>query len=293
MQRDQVAQRLPSLAEQIDLAEATYLAMARREVEMPPKIGVHPRPDSFVHAMPAYLANADAVVLKWVSGFPANPDRGLPFISGVIVVNDAETGAPIAAEITAAGTAAASGVCVRRWAPPGWTQAALLGCGEQARYHARVLRHLQPGVTITGYDPVPERVAAAAVGIEVADSPQEAVAAADVVITASPIVDDPTSPLKPEWLKRSSWLLLPIDFDFYVSATAAASADLFISDDVDQFEAYRSRGHFVGWPAPATSVGAALEQAQKGRTVLACNLGGAALDAAFALAVINRVRSAV
>jgi alanine dehydrogenase len=148
MQREEVAERLPPLAEQIDLAEATFLSLARGEVEMPPKIGVHPRTDSFLHAMPAYIRSGDAVVLKWVAGFPGNPSRGLPFISGVIVVNDAETGLPIAlmdaAEITAARTAAASGVCIRQWAPPGWTRAAVLGCGEQARYHVEVLRHLQP-----------------------------------------------------------------------------------------------------------------------------------------------------
>ena len=74
--------------------------------------------------MPAYLADDDVAALKWVSGYPANKARGLPYISGLIIVNDAETGFPLAvmdaAEITAARTAAASGVCIRRWAPEGW-----------------------------------------------------------------------------------------------------------------------------------------------------------------------------
>jgi ornithine cyclodeaminase/alanine dehydrogenase-like protein (mu-crystallin family) len=291
MQREEVAERLPALGERIDLVEATYLSLARGDVEMPPKIGVHPRPDSFLHAMPAYLREGDAVALKWVSGFPANPARGLPFISGVIVVNDADTGLPIAlidaAEITAARTAAASGVCIRAWAPSGWTRAAILGCGEQARYHVEILRHLQPKLEIAGYDPVPERVTAMAPDAVVATSPEEAVADADVVITAGPIVDDPSSPLAPEWLRPDTWLLLPIDFDFYVSAAAASEADLFVSDDLEQFEAYRQQGHFAEWPAPGASVGAAIAEQRAGRRVLACNLGVAALDVAFALAVIR------
>jgi hypothetical protein len=81
--------------------------------------------------------------------------------------------------------------------------------------------------------------------------------------------------------------LLPIDFDFYVSAAAASEADLFVSDDLEQFEAYRQQGHFAEWPAPGASVGAAIAEQRAGRRVLACNLGVAALDVAFALAVIR------
>jgi ornithine cyclodeaminase/alanine dehydrogenase-like protein (mu-crystallin family) len=292
IQRDEVARRLPPIDEQIDLVEETYRAMARGETELPAKIGVHPRADSFLHAMPAYLRTAGTVVVKWVSGFPENPRRGLPFISGVIVVNDADTGVPIAlmdaAEITAARTAAASGLCIRQWAPPGWGHAAILGCGEQARYHAAVIRHLQPGVAITGFDPVPERVYSLGADVRAADSAAEAVSGAEVIVSAGPIVERPSSPLTPAWLRDDGWLLLPIDFDLYVSAEAAEGADLFVSDDVAQFEAYRAHGHFVDWPIPRGSVGDALEDGREGRRVLACNLGVATLDAAFARAVLDR-----
>ena len=71
--------------------------------------------------MPAYLRDDDVAALKWVAGYPANKERGLPYITGLIVLNDPETGVPAAimdgAEITAARTAAASGVCIRRFAP--------------------------------------------------------------------------------------------------------------------------------------------------------------------------------
>ena len=89
LDRETVAASLPPVLEQVELAGRVYRAMARGEVEMPPKIGVHPRPDAFLHAMPAYLRELDVVAMKWVSGYPDNPARGLPAISGVIVVNDA------------------------------------------------------------------------------------------------------------------------------------------------------------------------------------------------------------
>ncbi len=123
LDRESVAGLLPDVPAQLDLVEHTYRSLAAGRVELPPKPGVHPRKDSFLHAMPAYLRDEDVVALKWVAGYPANKKRGLPYITGLVVLNDPDTGLPLAvmdgAEITAARTAAASGVCVRRFAPEG------------------------------------------------------------------------------------------------------------------------------------------------------------------------------
>ncbi len=290
--RETVASVLPPLLEQVELAARVYRSMAREEVEMPPKIGVHPRPDAFLHAMPAYLRELDIVAMKWVSGYPENPARGLPAISGVIVVNDAGTGVPVAvldaAEITAARTAAASGACVQAFAPADWSVVAVLGCGEQGRYHCRVLRALNPDCEIRAYDPVVERALEVCPGAIVVDDPRAAVAGADVVVTAGPIVRDPPSPLDESWVEDDV-LLLPIDFDFYVSAGAVAACDLFLTDDVAQYGAYREHGYFRSWPDPYGSVGEGLEQELRARRVVCANLGVGALDAAFAHAVLTRV----
>ena len=57
---DDVLAAMPDLDERLDLAERTMIALVA-DAELPPKIGVHPRPaDSFVHAMPAFLRGADA-----------------------------------------------------------------------------------------------------------------------------------------------------------------------------------------------------------------------------------------
>ena len=289
LRRDEVTSLLPPVTEQLDLVEGTYRAVGAGRVELPPKPGIHPRKDSFIHAMPAYLKDDDIAALKWVAGYPANKERGLPYITGLIVLNDAETGLPTAimdgAEITAARTAAASGVCIRRWAPQGWREAAILGAGEQGRFHARVLTALNPGVRIRAFDPHPERIEQLGGNVEAFADPAEAVAGCEVVVTAGPIVEEPDSPLGPDWLGER-WLSLPIDFDFYFSAEAVATADRFLVDDVGQFEYYRSLGHFQGWPAPDASVGEALADGGSPERIVCCNLGVGALDAAFAARVV-------
>jgi alanine dehydrogenase len=287
---------MPAIPAQLDLVEQTYVEMAEGGVELPPKPGVHPRPDSFIHAMPAYLRRSDVAAIKWVSGYPANPERGLPYISGVIVVNDPETGVPVglldAGEITAARTAAASGVCIRRFAPSGWREAAILGCGEQGRHHSRVLRSLNPDVVIRAYDVVEERARALPGPVEVVVDPRSAVLGAEIVITTGPIVDDPRPVIAPDWLAPRH-LLLPIDFDFYVRVDAIAAAGLFLVDDVDQYEYYRGQGHFAGWPPPAGSTGGALAAGGGPWERVACvNLGVGALDAAFADEILRSAAAA-
>lgn len=293
LSRQEVAGLLPPIPEQIDLVEETYRAMARGRVDLPPKVDIHPRPEAFIHAMPAYLRDADVAALKWVSGFPANKERGLPYISGLIVVNDAETGFPQAVmdagEITAARTAAASGVCIRRWAPAGWRRAAILGCGEQGRYHSAVVAALEPAATIAAYDVHEERVAQLTGTVTAAASPREALEGAEVVITAVPIADDPRPEVDSEWL-GDRYLALPLDFDASIRVGPIADAGLFVTDDVGQFEAFRAKGHFRGWPEPHASVGEALERGSEARRVAACNLGVGALDAAFAAVVLERAR---
>ncbi len=289
--RDAVKAALPAVLDQVDLVEDTYRAMARGRVEMPPKPGVHPRPDAFIHAMPAYLRDRDVAALKWVSGYPENSRRGLPYISGLIVVNEAETGLPRAimdaGEITAARTAAASGVCIRALAPDGWSDAAILGFGEQGRYHARVVAALNPQARIHVYDPrlAPDAGSPPAVDVHTHGDARSAVREAQVVITAGPIIESPRPVLDAGWL-AGGWLLLPVDFDFYLKPELVAAAELFVVDDVDQYEYYRTQGHFADWPRAQATVGEALELAVGGERVVACNLGVGALDAAFADAVL-------
>jgi ornithine cyclodeaminase/alanine dehydrogenase len=286
---------MPGFAEQVDLVAATYRSMAAGRVELPPKPGVHPRQDAFIHAMPAYLADSDVAAIKWVSGYPSNKALGLPYITGLMIVNDAATGLPLAimdaAEITAARTAAASGACIRQLAPDGWRRAAIIGCGEQGRYHAELIAALHPDADLHVYDPDPDRMASMPVAVTPHRSIREAVEDAEVIVTLAPIVQPPAPSLERAWL-GDRFLALPADFNATFRADVTADADAVLADDVGQWRYYQGQGQFGGWPVPASSVGEVLDDPPVAGRIVACCLGVGALDAAFAHAVLQAARAA-
>lgn len=292
--RDQVRSLLPSITEQVDMVESTYLEMAAGRVELPPKPGIHPRKDSFIHAMPAYLANQDVAAIKWVSGYLSNIEKGLPYIHGLMIMNDADTGVPIAvmdaAEITAWRTAAASGVCVRHFAPAGWRRAAIIGCGEQGRCHASMLRTLNPECELAVYDPDPSRVASMPGTVAACGTAREAISGSDVFVTARPLVEPAVPEVHRDWC-GDRVLALPIDFNVTVCDDMVTKAGLFVTDDIHQYSYYQSRGHFAGWGSPSQTVGAALRDHASADLVVCANLGVGALDAAFAAAVLASATS--
>lgn len=283
--RDDVRSLLPAWMDQIDLVERIYRDYAAGSIEMPPKPGIHSREGSFIHAMPAYLRDSDVAAIKWVGGYPTNRARGLSYISGLIILNDAETGFPIAVmdciEITAARTAAASGVAIRRWAPAGWSTVAVIGCGEQGRFHADMVHALNPQARIIAYDPDRSRAESLPHVHDVVESVTAACEGADVVITLGPIVNDREPSVHVPMLKEPR-LVLPVDLDMLVSADVVHAADLFLTDSVPQFEYFSSIGYFDGWPAPQANVGDRVHQPGEAQRAVICNIGLGALDAAFA-----------
>jgi ornithine cyclodeaminase len=102
------------------------------------------KPDSRIIALPAYLGGAaDLAGIKWISSFPRNARHGLPRASAVLVLNDYETGYPVAllesAAISAARTAASAALAARTLsaAPPAtW---GVVGSGVIAREICRYL----------------------------------------------------------------------------------------------------------------------------------------------------------
>src|ERR1700704_1423671 len=77
-------------ARAVDAVRDAFIAYARGEWTMPPKVYVPAYPAGDFRAMPA-LGSGHAL-LKWVTSFPGNPGRGLPTVSGVVLLSDAETG---------------------------------------------------------------------------------------------------------------------------------------------------------------------------------------------------------
>ncbi|MEI2690501.1 MAG: hypothetical protein V9H69_12680 [Anaerolineae bacterium] len=145
-----------SMPEIIDALGEAFRQHGEGKVEMPPKPGVHSRPDAFIHAMPCYIPGSEAIGVKWVAGYPDNPQRGLPYISGLLVLNDADTGLPLAVMdctwITAQRTGAATALAARYLARPNSQTVGILGCGVQGRSNLEALRVLFPIQRVMAYD---------------------------------------------------------------------------------------------------------------------------------------------
>jgi ornithine cyclodeaminase/alanine dehydrogenase-like protein (mu-crystallin family) len=151
----------------IEILDAVFRAKREGAVEMPPKIGVHPRDDAFIHAMPAYLSSADAVGLKWVAGYPDNQSLGLPYIHGLFLLSDAATGRPLAVMdatwITEVRTAAASMLGIRALAERPVEAIGILGCGRQGHAHLELANQVFPTLgRAVLFDRHPERAEARA-----------------------------------------------------------------------------------------------------------------------------------
>ena len=134
------------MAEVIQAVESAFREKGKGKVEMPPKPGVHSRPDAFIHAMPAYIPALKAIGMKWVSGYPENSKQGLPCIHGLMILNDPETGLPLAVMdcvwITAMRTGAAPAIAARYLARPESSSLGILGAGVQGFTNLQALKEL-------------------------------------------------------------------------------------------------------------------------------------------------------
>lgn len=294
----------PAMAEIIEVLEVAFRERGEGRVEMPPKPGIHTMPDAFIHAMPAYIPALQSAGMKWVSGYPENYKRGLPYISGLLILNDPETGIPLATMdcvwITAKRTGAATAVAAKYLARPDSAVVGILGCGVQGRSNLEALRVLFPIKKVMAYDINPEAQHQFAAdvrklyGLEViiADGPREAVAGCDLVVTAGPILKVPHATIQAGWLEAGAFASL-VDFDSYWHPAALRESDKFCTDDVPQLEHYQKVGYFQNIPPVHADLGELVTRRKPGREspverTMVCNLGLALDDMATAMLVYRR-----
>jgi len=127
--------------EAIERVREAFLRHHAGEWTMPAKVYLPSPPHGDFRAMPA-LGDGLAL-LKWVTSFPGNPERGLPTVTGVICLSDAETGEPLmlldARSVTALRTGAAAAVASRALAREGASSVGLVGCGLHGLWTSRCL----------------------------------------------------------------------------------------------------------------------------------------------------------
>jgi ornithine cyclodeaminase/alanine dehydrogenase-like protein (mu-crystallin family) len=171
----------------VDAVRDAFVAHARGEWTMPPKVYVTNYPAGDFRAMPAL--GGGYALLKWITSFPGNPARGLPTVTGVVLVSDASTGelraVLDAASVTALRTGAAAVLAAEVLGRSDAETAAVVGVGVNGRATARTF--LARGRRVALWDVDPKRAAqvAADLGCDVAASREEALAA-DLVATVTP-----------------------------------------------------------------------------------------------------------
>ena len=290
----------------IGLLEQAFMEKGRGKVEMPPKPGIHTMPDAFIHAMPAYIPSMKSAGIKWVSGYPENYKRGLPYISGLLILNDAETGIPYAIMdctwITGCRTGAASALAAKFLARPESEVAAILACGVQGRTNLEALSCIFKLKKVYAYDVLPEAQEkyigemSRKLGLEIVGvrQPSDAVREADLVVTSGPILKHPKPTIEKDWIRPGTFASA-VDFDSYFSGAAMAQMDRISTDDHAQFQYYRSVGYFQQTPDPYADLGELVTGVKSGRQsqserTMALNLGLAMDDMAVAPEVYRRAR---
>jgi ornithine cyclodeaminase/alanine dehydrogenase len=261
LSKSDVESVMPNYDVLVDLLEEAFKRRSGGAVVMPGKAWLTDGQDSdsrFFSAMTAFDKSGTwGAVCKWNSGSSSNAARGLPYILGIVLLSDGETGEPLAAidstSVTAVRTAAATGVAARHLAPVGTRTLAMIGCGVQGRTNASALPYVLPELkSIRAYDANPEaagrysKFVESELGLEcrVCGSSEEAVTEAELVVTAAPIELRPEPLVRPEWLKSRA-VVITLDYDSAIDADMVAAAKRVFVDDIPQMHHLKSHGHFL------------------------------------------------
>jgi ornithine cyclodeaminase/alanine dehydrogenase-like protein (mu-crystallin family) len=171
----------------VEAVREAFVAHYRGEWTMPPKVYVTNYPAGDFRAMPA-LGGGHAL-LKWVTSFPGNPARGLPTVTGLVLLSNAETGELEAVfdagAVTALRTGAAAVLAAETLGRTDAETAAVVGAGVNGRAAAKTFIARGRDVAIWDVDAERARSAAEELGATVAGSLEEALQA-DLLVTVTP-----------------------------------------------------------------------------------------------------------
>jgi alanine dehydrogenase len=171
----------------LEAVRDAFVAYAQGEWSMPPKVYVPAYPAGDFRAMPAL--GAGHAVLKWVTSFPGNPSRGLPTVTGLVLLSDAGDGTLRAVldagAVTALRTGAAAVLAAETLARTGRRSAAVVGAGVNGQAVARTFAARGYEVLVWDIDPARAEAAAHELGVSVAAA-KEAALGAEVVATVTP-----------------------------------------------------------------------------------------------------------
>ena len=184
----------------IEIVEEAFRQLALGTVIMPQRTAIRiPQYHGLQLGMPAYIGGElDTLALKVVTVYPDNPaQHKLPTTIGVLLLNDARTGAPLAIMdagfMTAMRTGAVSGVATKYLAREDSKTVGVFGAGVQAETQLMAVCAVRPIESVFVYDAFPEKAAGYAermskllnVAVGSVDTPKAAVSGMDIIIAAS------------------------------------------------------------------------------------------------------------
>jgi alanine dehydrogenase len=171
----------------VEAVRDAFVSYARGEWTMQPKVYVTNYPAGDFRAMPAL--GAGHALLKWVTSFPGNPARGLPTVTGVVLVSDAENGqlraVLDAASVTALRTGAAAVLAAETLGRGDAQAASVIGAGVNGQAVARTFLARGRAVSLWDVDEGRSRQVAQQLQADIAPSLVDALAA-DLVVTVTP-----------------------------------------------------------------------------------------------------------
>jgi len=204
----------------LEAIEKAFILLNQGQVRIPHKIVMDLPPGERergrINGLAGYIGGDwEAAGIKWIPSFPKNPyERGLPRANALIILNDTQTGMPLAVMdgtiISAMRTGAMGGIGAKYLARKNSEIVGLIGMGVQARTQAMAIKEVLPNIKeFRGYRRSLEKAGKDAkdikelTGIETRamDSPQAAVEGADIVVTAT-LADEPI--VKEKWMKKGS-----------------------------------------------------------------------------------------
>lgn len=287
----------------LDKVRQSLVEHGRKRTEMPAKIGVHPYEDVFFHAMPAYIPEMQVVGAKWIECYPRNPrEFDLPQTTGVLCLNDVETGVPLSIMdctwLTAARTPAVT-VLMAKELHPGARSFGMFGAGVQGREHVRyAAEYLDSLDEIVVFDRFPEVAQRLVdelqpdtdVKLRVGTSIEQTVKECEVLSSATLVVREPLALAKSEWVSAGQ-TIVPCDLNTFWDPEIALRADRYITDSTEEHDLFVEMGYYPdGSPEIAAESGEVLAGLKPGRTsasqlIVNSNIGMAVCDMAVASAI--------
>ena len=256
-----------NMSDIIDVLEEVHTARKLGKVQQPPKPGLRPSENrGFIDGYLAYVEDTKYLGIKWLSGYFKNPEKGLPFINGLIILNDLETGMPLSVMgcgyITGLRTAGVNGMALRRLVTRDHVTISVIGCGLQGRTNLmaalscgwNVDKILCWNIRRPSADKYQQEMSQRypEYTIEVAETMEEAVSQADVLLIGAPLELDGSARIIPKGLLKPGVTIAAVNGDASFLEEALEEIDRVFVDDNDSY-AGRKASPMLSDKMPETS----------------------------------------